>query len=131
MRSGGADYRDESRLCHMLRVVRRIRQQMPGLSRDDLREEHDKTEIILYNLQLLGEDANNLSEEVCASHPELDFKGLAGLRHRLVHDYANIDFDIVWNALITDIPTVEELLTPIVASMPSEEKLPDNLEDFE
>ena len=65
------------------------------------------------------------------SHPELDFKGLAGLRHRLVHDYANIDFDIVWNALITDIPTVEELLTPIVASMPSEEKLPDNLEDFE
>ena len=65
------------------------------------------------------------------SHPELDFKGLAGLRHRLVHDYANIDFDIVWNALITDIPTVEELLTPIVASMPSEEKLPANLEDFE
>ena len=28
-------------------------------------------------------------------------------------------------------PTVEELLTPIVASMPSEEKLPANLEDFE
>lgn len=30
MRSGGANYRDESRLCHMLRVVRRIRQQMPA-----------------------------------------------------------------------------------------------------
>ena len=50
MRSGGTNYRDESRLCHMLRVVRRIRQQMSGLSRDDLREGHDKTEIILYNL---------------------------------------------------------------------------------
>ena len=131
MRSGGANYRDESRLCHMLRVVRRIRQQMPGLSRDDLREGHDKTEIILYNLQLLGEDANNLSEEVCANHPEIDFRGLAGLRHRLVHDYANIDFDIVWNALITDIPAVEELLTPIVAALPEEVQLPDNLGDFE
>lgn len=131
MRSGGANYRDEARLCHMLRVVRRIRQQMPGLSRDDLREGHDKTEIILYNLQLLGEDANNLSEEVCASHPEIDFKGLAGLRHRLVHDYANIDFDIVWNALVTDIPTVEDLLTPIVAALPVEEQLPENLGDFE
>ena len=131
MRSGGANYRDESRLCHMLRVVRRIRQQMPGLSRDDLREGHDKTEIVLYNLQLLGEDANNLSEAVCASHPEIDFKGLAGLRHRLVHDYANIDFDIVWNALVMDIPIVEELLAPIVAALPVEEQLPDNLGDFE
>jgi uncharacterized protein with HEPN domain len=102
-----------------------------GGANDDLREGHDKTEIILYNLQLLGEDANNLSEEVCASHPEIDFKGLAGLRHRLVHDYANIDFDIVWNALVSDIPTVEELLTPIVATLPVEEQLPENLGDFE
>ena len=48
-----------------------------------------------------------------------------------MHDYANIDFDIVWNALVADIPAVEELLTSIVAALPEEDRLPDNLGDFE
>jgi len=65
MRSGGADYRDESRLEHMMRTLNRIKQQIPGLTREMLREGDDKTEIILYNIQMIGEDANNVSEDVC------------------------------------------------------------------
>ena len=60
----------------------------------------------------------------------IDFAGWAGLRHRLVHDYANIDLDIVWNAICYDLPILDELLKPIVESLPGEPKLPDNMDEF-
>ena len=130
MRSGGADYRDAARLEHMMRGVSRLNGLKAGLERSMLREGDDKSELVLYNLQLIGEAANNVSEAICAAHPEIDFKGWAGLRHRLVHDYANIDFNIVWNALVNDLPVLEKVLAPLVASLPDVPPPPDNLKDF-
>ena len=57
-------------------------------------------------------------------------RGLSGLRHRLNHNYANIDFGIVWNVLQDDVPQLEKVLTPIVAALPSLPALPDNLDEF-
>ena len=130
MRSGGANYRDEDRLVHMMRTVERIKSKMEGLERSMMREGDDCTELIIYNLQVLGEAANNISDAFCAEHPEIDFAGWAGLRHRLVHDYANIDLDIVWNAISYDLPILDELLKPIVELLPKEPLLPDNMDEF-
>ena len=130
MRSGGANYRDEDRLVHMMRTIERIKSKKEGLERSMMCEGDDCTELIIYNLQVLGEAANNISEAFCAEHPEIDFAGWAGLRHRLVHDYANIDLDIVWNAISYDLPILDELLKPIVESLPGEPKLPDNMDEF-
>ena len=130
MRSGGANYRDEDCLVHMMRTIERIKSKKEGLERSMMCEGDDCTELIIYNLQVLGEAANNISEAFCAEHPEIDFAGWAGLRHRLVHDYANIDLDIVWNAICYDLPILDELLKPIVESLPEEPLLPDNMDEF-
>ena len=130
MRGGGADYRDEARLEHMMRAARRIRAQLGGLDRAMLAEGEDRTELIIYNLQVLGEAANNVSDEMCEKHPEIDFKGWASMRHRLVHDYANIDLDVVWNAVCGDLPKLEQALKPIVDALPAEPSPPSNLSDF-
>ena len=130
MRGGGANYRDEDRLVHMMRAVERIKTKMKGLARSMMSEGDDCTELIIYNLQVLGEAANNVSDACSAEYPEIDFAGWAGLRHRLVHDYANIDLNIVWNAICHDLPILDELLRPIVESFPEEQNLPDNLDEF-
>lgn len=130
MRSGGADYRDEARTEHMFRAIGCIRKLLPGVTRESLDEWDPVTQQLIYNIQLIGEDANNLSDDFCCAHPEIDARGWSGLRHRLIHDYANIDFGIVWNVLQCDIPQLEKALNPIVAAQPSPPELPDNLDDF-
>ena len=130
MSGGGANYRDEERLEHMMRAAGRIRAQLAGLERCMLAEGDDRTELIIYNIQVLGEAANNVSDEMCAKHPEIDFKGWAGMRHRLVHDYANIDLDIVWNAACYDLPKLEKALKPVVDALPKMPDAPENLNDF-
>ena len=130
MRSGGADYRDEARLEHMMRAVGRIRAQLDGLERTMLAEGDDRTELIIYNMQVLGEAANNVTEEMCVKHPEIDFKGWASMRHRLVHDYANIDLNIVWNAVCDDLPKLEKALKPVVEALSKVQDAPDNIGEF-
>ena len=130
MRSGGANYRDEDRFAHMMRAIGRIKEQLDGLERSMMREGDNRTELIIYNLQVLGEAANNVSDAACAAYPEIDFKDWAGLGHRLVHDYANIDLDIVWNAAKNEMPVLESALKPIVDTLPAEPELPENIGDF-
>jgi len=130
MRNGGANYRDEDRLVHMMRAINRVKEQLDGLERSMMREGDNRTELIIYNLQVLGEAANNVSAAACAAYPDVDFKGWAGLRHRLVHDYANIDLDIVWNAVKNEMPVLESVLKPIVDALPKEPELPDNIGEF-
>jgi len=131
MSAGGANYRDESRIEHMYRAAVRIREKLGGLTRAAMAEGQDATEVILYNVQLIGEAANNIGSAFCEKHPEIDFAGWAGLRHKLVHDYANIDLDIVWNALMMDFPKLEMALKRIVDSLPPSPPLPENIDEFE
>lgn len=44
-----------------------------------------------YNLQVVGEAAYKVSDAFKSAHPEVDWFKIAGLRHRIVHDYRRID----------------------------------------
>lgn len=44
----------------------------------------------------MTESCQRLSQELKDRHPEVDWRGLAGFRNILVHDYLGIDLEIVW-----------------------------------
>ena len=124
-------YRDDSRVRHMLDAMKRIVEMSRGLNRAQLRMHEDKTEIILFNLMVLGEAANNISREFAEKNPEVDWRGIAGVRHKIVHDYADIDFDTIWDILQNDIPDQYEKVKAVAATLPPEPtEPPPNLADF-
>ena len=91
----------------------------------------DATEIILFNLMVLGEAANNISKEFAEMNPEVDWRGVAGVRHKIVHDYADIDFDTIGDILLNDIPDLYQKIKAIAAELPSEPtEPPANIADF-
>lgn len=53
----------------------------------------------LYNI---GEQVYQLSPEMKSAHPELPWNLVAGLRHRLVHDYDGINWSIITEVLFSD-----------------------------
>lgn len=65
----------------------------------------------LYNI---GEQVYQLTSEFKASYPEQPWNMVAGLRHRLVHDYNGINWTIIVDVLFHDmepfVPTVQEIL---------------------
>lgn len=61
---------------------------------------------VMKNIEIVGEAAYMLSEEFKSAHPEIEWKNVQGMRHVLVHDYANVVPLILWNTATTDIPAL-------------------------
>jgi uncharacterized protein with HEPN domain len=82
------------------------------------RSEFDQNEMLqvwfLRHLQIIGEAARNLPDEVRAMAPDIPWYEIIGMRNILVHGYFAIELDIVWDAVQQDVPllkpAVEELL---------------------
>ena len=124
------EYRDESRIAHMHTYLERVAAILPSLTESEMEDGEPRTERVLYNLTLLGEAANNVSREYAAAHPSVDFKDMAGLRHRLVHDYANIDLSVIWKILQEDFPEWRRTVTDLCMTLPPAPPMPDNLDEF-
>ena len=70
----------------------------------------------IFSLSQLGELAAKLSKEVTASRSDIPWNALKSIRNRIVHDYDGVQFRVIWDTLVNDIP----LLTAQLRNMRSE-----------
>lgn len=80
------------------------------------REAFDRDELIqswfIRHLQILGEAARALPDDIRQKAPDIEWRKITGMRHVLVHDYFGIDRNVVW-------ATVKNELGPLKASLTS------------
>jgi uncharacterized protein with HEPN domain len=62
---------------------------------------------VLRNRQTLAESTQRLSADLKAAHPEVDWRGINGLRNILVHDYLGINLVRVWEIVERDLPVLK------------------------
>ena len=55
-----------------------------------------------------------MSVAFCEQHPEVPWQNIIGRRHKLIHDYFEIDLDVVWRAAKDDAPELIRLPEPLV-----------------
>jgi len=60
----------------------------------------------LRNLELTGEAATHIPEEVRAAHPEIPWRMIIATRNRLIHAYLGIDNDTLWSIIQDDVPAL-------------------------
>lgn len=64
----------------------------------------------LRNLELIGEAATHIPDEVRAAHPEIPWRMIIATRNRLIHGYLGIDDDTLWSIIRDDVPELLPLL---------------------
>jgi uncharacterized protein with HEPN domain len=69
------------------------------------------------HLQIMGEAANALPEEVRALAPDVPWHQIIGMRNVLVHGYFEIDTDIVWDAATRDAPILKAAVEQLLAKL--------------
>jgi len=68
----------------------------------------------LRNLELLGEAATRVPDDVRLAHPEIPWRLIIATRNRLIHAYLGIDDDTIWSIIKGDVPELIEKLEKIV-----------------
>lgn len=69
------------------------------------------------NLQIIGEAARTIPEEVRELAPAVPWPQIAGMRNILVHGYFEIDTDLVWDAVTRDVPSLKPAIEQLLASL--------------
>jgi uncharacterized protein with HEPN domain len=91
-----------------------------GNSRKDLDEDRKLLLAILKSIEIVGEAASKVTEACKAKNDNIPWKDIIGMRNRLSHGYFDVNLDIVWQTVKTDLPDLIKALDEILS--PEEEK---------
>jgi uncharacterized protein with HEPN domain len=101
---------DRLYFAHILETARKVQIKLAGKTKDQFDLDEDLQIIVTHLLQVIGEAARMVSAEGRAAYPAIPWAAIVGMRHRIVHDYFNIDEDRVWETATAELaPLIEAL----------------------
>src|SRR5665213_2842923 len=103
--------RQAAYLLDILHSTEAIQSYIQGYSREDFLRDPKTQDAVLRRLLVIGEAAARLNAETVASFETLPFRKMAGLRNRVVHDYGQIDLEIIWDTVSDHMAQVRRDLT--------------------
>ncbi|HYQ92210.1 MAG TPA: DUF86 domain-containing protein [Candidatus Competibacteraceae bacterium] len=98
----------------MLRAIRKIERYITGLEREGFLQDEKTMDSVVRNLEILGEAARRLPEDFTARYPNVPWRQIAGLRNRIVHDYFDLDLEIIWQVIHHDLPLLQAQLENLI-----------------
>lgn len=82
----------------------------------------DETALALARLlEILGEAASRVTPETCSRHPGVPWRDISDTRNRVIHEYFDVDMEVVDAIVRDDLPTLVEQLGVILEEMRDEE----------
>jgi uncharacterized protein with HEPN domain len=66
------------------------------------------------SLEIIGEAAKHIPEDFRSRHPTVDWRGMSGMRDRLIHGYFGVDYGIVWDVVQNHIPALRRAIASIL-----------------
>ena len=65
-------------------------------------------------LGIIGEAANKIDKEFASCYPEVEWRKMAATRNIIIHNYTGIDYEVMWEIIIKDIPELEFQIKNII-----------------
>ena len=105
------DYRLQ--LDDILEAIDRIKEYTKNLTEEDFSADQKTQDAVIRNLEIIGEAARNLPDEIKNSNSEIEWYKIIALRNVLIHEYFGVNVKILWDVIENKL---DELWLPCGAS---------------
>jgi len=101
----------------MLEAIKQIRAYVKGYDQKRFASDRKTQDAVIRNLEVIGEAARNLPEEIKALASGVEWRKISGLRNILIHEYFGISVPILWDIVQSRLKPLEEACLKILASL--------------
>ncbi len=108
--------KDKNTLNDILYSIELIYQYLNGVSEQDFYNSQEKQDLVVHRLELIGEAAKRLSDDVMSNSRYIPWKEIKGMRDILIHQYDNILLEVVWTTVQKRIPVIEQQIKEMVST---------------
>lgn len=106
--------RDKSSLIDILNSCESIARFISNKLKDEFYNDEMLQEAVMRKIEIIGEAANRISDNLKNLYPDLPWKKMKAIRNILIHMYDELDLDIVWDTAVNDIPIVKNRIEEII-----------------
>ena len=87
-----------------------------GLSFETFVDDDTLRRAFVRSLEIIGEATKKVPDDFRAAHPAVEWRAMAGMRDRLIHDYFGVDFELVWDVVRRRVPELREQIATILSA---------------
>ncbi len=104
-------------LNDIIESIADIKEFTAGMTRESFSIDKKTIKAVVRSLEVIGEAANKLPDDVRDRYPEISWQEIIGMRNRLIHEYFGVDLDIVWQTIEEDLEPLENAVKKIIKEM--------------
>ena len=113
--------RDKGRLLDIIKAADNIFSFTEGYSLDELSVDKLRYFAVVKNVEIIGEASYMLSADFKAMHADIPWNDIIRMRHVLVHGYATVLPELLWQTALEDVPKLKGQIETIIHSDSSTE----------
>ena len=105
------------RVEDILEAIGNVTTYVAGLTFEQFSEDRKTIHAVLHNLQVIGEAAGHICDDVELRYPDVPWAEMRDMRNVLAHDYFGVDLAVVWETIEHDLPPVATALKQILGQL--------------
>ncbi len=104
-------------LSEILSAARLAMDFTSGMDRESFLEDEKTKSAVVRQLEVIGEAAKSIPDDIKLLDNDIPWRNIAGMRDRLIHAYFNVDYDLVWDTLETELPAIERKIEMLISKL--------------
>ena len=101
-------------LRHILDEINYIEDVISNIEEADFLVDETLKRSFVRSIEIIGEAVKKVPVDFKSKHSDVDWKRIAGMRDKLIHDYVGVDYHIVWDVATNKLPELKQKIRQLI-----------------
>lgn len=99
---------------HIQESISKIDRYLAAFTFDEFVQDEKTQDAVIRQLEIIGEAATQLEEEFKKQSPQMPWRFMRAMRNKLIHEYFDVDLEVVWETVKVSLPELKKELEKFV-----------------